>query len=340
MNLTSFPDMEAVREDAALWVARLDRGLSPAEQAELRQWLRSAAHRRAFEELRDVWESMDVLSVLGEVLPRRAPRRARRWSGAAWAAGVAAAGVLAVAVFRPWSSTEVAQPARPAVAARLDAFATAVGEQRTVTLRDGSLLSLNTDSLVEASFVDNQRRLFLLRGEAHFEVAHDTTRPFVVSVGAHAVRAVGTAFNIRLRADSSADVLVTSGTVRVDAAVAAAEPAAMVTAGELLQLRRDGSSQLLQLDAAAIESRLAWRRSVLIFDGDTLADVVAEVSRYSARPLRLADPAVGRMRIVGYFPSSDLQSLLRTLHANFGIEAEDDGAEIVLTARSDKPTPD
>jgi transmembrane sensor len=212
----------------------------------------------------------------------------------------------------------------------VEAFATAVGEQKTLALRDGSLLTLNTDSLVEVSLSDKLRRLQLRRGEAHFEVAHDAARPFIVAAGALAVRALGTAFNIRLHPGHATDVLVTSGTVRVS------EPArhapVSVAAGQLLELNPDGTGAVQTLDAPAVESRLAWRRSVLIFDGETLSQALHEVARYTPRHIYLADPALGDVRIAGYFPTDDLSVLLGSLRANFGIVATDTPAGLRLAA--------
>lgn len=340
-KLTAFPDLEEAREEAALWVAKLDRGLDAAEQAQLRQWLRQPANRRAFEELSHIWKDLDVMSVLADLFPRSTqPPRSRRnlWI----ATGALAASVLAAAIVLrvvPLPGTTAATPSEAQVAASFESFATPVGEHRSVTLSDGSLLSLNTDTAVEVSISGDRRRLVLRRGEAHFEVAHDTARPFIVTAGDHAVRAVGTAFNIRLRGGNAADVLVTSGTVRVSP-TGNGSSNATVTAGQLLELRIDGSMRQRQLDAAAVESLLAWRRSVLIFDGETLADALQEISRYTPRHIRLADPALGQRRIVGYFPANDLPVLLKALEANFGLRVIQSGSDILLSAGRDHEPPE
>ncbi|MEO6186209.1 MAG: FecR domain-containing protein, partial [Steroidobacteraceae bacterium] len=177
-NLTAFPDLAAAREQAAEWIVRMDRGLSAAEQPEFSQWLRGTANRRAFEELGGLWKDLDVVSVLAEVCPRPAARTSRRMR-ALLAAGLAAALLAAVALqFMPRGTAPLSAPAGTALS--VEAFATAVGEQKSFTLRDGSLLTLNTDSRVEVSLSKNVRKLSLRRGEAHFEVAHDAARPFVV----------------------------------------------------------------------------------------------------------------------------------------------------------------
>ncbi len=320
-KLTEFPDLEAVREQAACWTARIDRQLSPSEQAEFKQWLRGPAERRAFQELGGVWEGMDVLSVLAEVFPQPAPRALPVRRVLPWALGGMAASVLVAATLLMLPRNATMQPHIDAVAGipRVEAFATAIGENRSITLRDGSLLTLNTNSLVEVTISDQVRQLQLRRGEAHFEVAHDPSRPFTVRTDVHAVVAVGTAFNIRLKPAGAMDVLVTSGKVRVTGSGEPSPAEPLVVAGELLELKADGTQRLRQLDAAAVESRLAWRRGVLIFEGETLASALDEVSRYMATRIELADPALGARRIAGYFPTSDLGALFGSLRNYYGI---------------------
>ncbi len=335
-NVSAFPDLAAIRETAALWVARADRGLSGAEAEELNLWLANPAHARAYEELGGISNRTEVLSVLADVFPRTAPQSAppapRRWL---LAGALASCMAVAALIYGPRLGTTVT-PADEAAASPVQVFATASGERRSVMLPDGSLLSLNTESEVAVELTAAQRQLSLRRGEAHFEVAHDVSRPFIVTVGAHSVRAVGTAFNIRRRSGADTDVLVTSGIVRV----AGDKNEATLKAGQLLALRADGSGRITMLDAAAIESQLAWRRGVLIFDGQTLAEAVTEIDRYTPKHIALADPALGSRRIVGYFPTDDLQKLLQSLQANLDIIVTEDDTQILLSARSARAPPD
>jgi transmembrane sensor len=341
-NLTEFPDLGAVREQAALWIARIDRELTDSEQAEFRQWVRRPAERRAFQELGGVWEGMDVLSVLAEVFPRPAPQVQPVRRAFPWALGGVAASVLMAAtlLMLPDRTTKLPQVDAAASAPRVEAFATAIGENRSITLRDGSLLTLNTNSLVEVTISNQVRQLHLRRGEAHFEVAHDTTRPFTVSTGAHAVVAVGTAFNIRLKAAGAVDVLVTSGKVRFTGSGQPTPSEPLVAAGQLLELKSAGTQRVRPLDAAAVESRLAWRRGVLIFEGETLASALDEVSRYMSTRIELADPALGARRIAGYFPTSDLNALFGSLRNYYGIVVTETATGFRLSEAGPGPTPD
>jgi transmembrane sensor len=337
-KLTQFPDMERVREEAALWIARLDRGLSAEEQLQLREWMKLPAHRRAMHDLSDLWRELDVMSVLGEVLPLPDnPKQLLNTSRMFRLAAIASVAFIAlslaavVAWYGPFNQRAAQVAATPAVL--VEAFATAVGEQRTITLRDGSMLSLNTNSLVEVAMGQGARTLRLQRGEAHFEVTHDASRPFRVSIGQRTVEAVGTAFNIRRHDSGTLDVLVSDGRVRVSLAPAEST----VSEGQLLTVSADDKSTLAQISPSDMDSRLAWRRGVLVFKGETLEQALAEVSRYSTRPIYVADASLGKLRIGGYFPTTDQQPFLAALRANFGIEAVESASGLTLKAARSPP---
>lgn len=338
-NVTAFPDMAAIREEAALWVARVDRGLKGTEPEELNAWLENPLHFRAFEEFGGIWDRTEVLSVLADVFPRQTmapPAPARRTVSRGWVAATGLAACVAAALFFVGPRIHSgAAPAATLVTGTLQVFSTTTGQRDSQMLPDGSLLSLNTDSEVAVDMSAGRRELRLRRGEAHFEVAHDAARPFIVTVGDHAVRAVGTAFNIRRRGDSEADVLVTSGTVNITGDA----NSATLNAGQLLALRADGTRRITTLNAEAVESQLAWRRGVLIFDGQTLAQAIAEIDRYTPKHIRLAEQALGEKRIVGYFPTDDMRQLLQSLQANFGVAVTEDDTQILLSARPARAPP-
>jgi transmembrane sensor len=318
-GVSSFPNINEAREQAALWVARMDRGLTATEQSELSQWLTQPVCRRALSEMQQVWQEADGLAELADDLNevKRAQQltaASRIWRSAAIAASIA----LTISIgwftgshyFRVPESTQVLESA--------EVHSTSVGEHRSVTLSDGSMITLNTNTSVEMRYSAGVRQLVLKRGEAHFEVAHDASRPFIVEIGARAVRAVGTAFDIRLRDQQALDVLVTAGTIQV----LRNHSMETVTAGNLYKVDQADQSSITRVDALAMESALAWRRGVLIFDGETLGTAIAEMSRYTTVPLILEDATLSKVSIGGYFPTTDVSVLLAALQSNFGIESE------------------
>ncbi len=188
--------------------------------------------------------------------------------------------------------------ARDALTAALQAqvYSSTVGEHRTIRLDDGSTLALNSDTLVDVAFTPGLRSLTLHRGEAHFEVAHDTARPFLVTVNGRTVRAVGTAFNVRRRSDTDLDVLVTEGVVSTyaaderDAAAGAPADAERVSAGQLLRVRNGARSQIVRPGDAELEALTSWRRGVLVLDGITLEAALAEARSLLAEAARHRRP--------------------------------------------------
>lgn len=323
-----FPDLDAVREEASTWIARAYRGLTEAERIELREWSRRPVNRRAMNEMSDVWQGLGVLSVLSDLFPLDgaqpvvvAPPSRTRWIAVAASVVVVLAGAVTWLSLRS-PAARVAVTAEHALQAV--AYSSAMGEHRTIPLPDGSVLALNSDTVLEVALSPTLRSLVLHRGEAHFTVAHDANRPFLVAVNGRTVRAVGTAFNVRRRGDAAVEVLVDEGVVR--AYQNETDPGSSVEAGHLLRIDEDGVPLLRRVDRGEMDRLLAWRRGELILDGITLEAAMAELSRYTTRRIRIDDPKLRALRLGGSFPTNDLAAVLRTLRANFNIEASEDGS--------------
>jgi transmembrane sensor len=220
-------------------------------------------------------------------------------------------------------------------------FSTSIGGFQRIVLEDRSAIELNTDSEVRVALTPNVRRVELVRGEAFFEVAHDTVRPFIVSAGRTAVRAVGTKFDVR-RLGNSVEVFVDEGKVSVG------EPSLLESQGDLLAisipLLTAGQSalaggdgvQLKQIPKREMARKLAWQNQMLEFDSDTLADVAAQFNRYNRRQLVIADPRLATLRIGGYFRPTNLDAFINVLQSHFGVSVNPDGNRLLLvTAKID-----
>lgn len=343
MNITEFPDLERAREEASLWVARLDRRLLPAEDRELRAWCEaSPANARALRQMSALWADLEVMKALAEVLPEglepltrpqdtataavaaamapaeaatpAAPRARRRVRPALAASLLAGLIVAGAGVFLHQRGIEPAVPALAAAPA--EPLHTAIGEQRDFTLDDGSSLAVNTGSLVEVLRLDaSARELRLRRGEAVFSVAHDPDRPFRVAVGGHTVEAVGTEFDIRLYDEGVIEVVVTEGRVRLLAGTAVT---GMLDHGQAMRIGVDGTTRVTDLDDSELAARLAWRRGMIEFRGQPLAEALVEFSRYTPVRFVVTDPDAARTPIGGTIPAGDVDSLLEALRTNFG----------------------
>jgi transmembrane sensor len=218
-------------------------------------------------------------------------------------------------------------------------------------LPDGTFVTLNTNKAVDVHFSATERRVRLLRGEALFTVARNPARPFVVEAGGVAVKAVGTAFNVRLQAET-VEVLVTEGKVRVDDArqgrslLASPEPAAEPASGgdESRRLLRPGEKVVIPVrsDAAPIPGTastlsdsevaeaLAWQRRRLEYVDAPLSEIIADFNRYNQHRLVIADPALASSRFGGTFPAGDYHSLVQLLEKSFGVKVERRDRETVL----------
>jgi len=170
---------------------------------------------------------------------------------------------------------------------KADEYQTAVGGFQIVRLADGSQVTLNTATHLRAYLHGGTRRIELDSGEAFFVVAKDAARPFVVSVAKKTVTAVGTQFSVR-RTAADIQVLVTKGRVelRVSSGGRLAAPT-QLDAGSLA--RTIGSEVRVEhVSADEAERILNWRSGFVVFRDTSLADAVAELSRYQSRELLIA----------------------------------------------------
>ena len=334
-------------QEAAAWVSRLISGpLTEAESEQLRQWCqKSPRHRETLVEFADLWDELEHMSVLAQLIPRDevAQRSKRRLScKIRWSAGIMAAAsiVLAMCLLVP----ELLLPDREGVRL-VNRISTAVGENRRVDLLDGSRLMLNTYTELTVAYSGTERRVNLRRGEAGFQAAKDVSRPFVVSAGGTLITAVGTAFNIELSGDRI-DVLVTEGAVSIkrerfsgrdgDASV---RPRQVLSGERAVIFRHRQQIDLDKVDEEQIEQQLAWRHQRLIFTGQAMVDVIAELSRYTHQQFVFEDDGAKRIRVGGYFSSKDIDQAVDILSANFDLAVELRDGVVYLGSKAPRELP-
>ncbi len=341
-DVLRFGSRKRIAAEASEWLSRLDRGLTDSEMQQLEMWLAmDRRHPEILLEMAALWDDMEILRELSDLFPlpaardRRTPRM--RWlAGGATLSTAMVLMAISVQLFLPANDGD---PGSPVVADRAlsgDAggiLATAVGQHRVEALPDGSVIQLNTDSLVEVFYSASERRVALRRGEAHFEVQHDAVRPFVVQAGGRSVEAVGTAFNVYLREDSRLEVLVTEGRVLIsrpksrNGLDSGRSPPLVeilaLTAGELAMLE-PSQHQIRPVDIEERSSRLAWQRRMLSFNGESLEAVLQEVERYTDIRFRILDQELTHIRIGGVYKTGDVRGLLRSLEQNFSLRITHD----------------
>jgi transmembrane sensor len=326
---------------AATWVGRVDAGLTPAQTAELAAWRAAdSRHAAALEKFEAVWFATDRPRNLGAatlVRQRLATREQRRRRlRSALHSGLAACLLVGVGLWLNFRTTPPAEA--PAVR-------TAFLSPERLTLPDGSVAEFPPGTQLTVDFTGEIRRVAFATGEAHFSVAHNPARPFIVSAGGLSVRAVGTAFAVQVGADSTA-VLVTAGRVSVDSTASATAapaatlrpaPLAFVDAGQCITVIPSptaGAPAVIPLPSAELTARLAWRERRVEFSATPLAEVIAVVNAHNRVQFSIADASLANVPLSGVFALGDPDTLARLLERGFGLTAERRSPEqIVLRSR-------
>jgi transmembrane sensor len=323
---------------AAHWLARRDAGLSEAAERELDAWLAAdPRHACALREMEAAWTAFDqprrsgvADGMIAELAVRQRRRRWRVTLGAVTTLAAAAC-VAGAFFFAPTNSRSPAAPAATLAAGILS-------KPETRVLPDGSVVELNQGAAIAVEFSAARRGIRLLRGEAHFAVVKDPARPFVVSAGAIAVRAVGTAFAVKLD-PLAVDVLVTEGRVAIEHPVAApvsadSEP---VTAGKgervsvPVTTTASAALQPQPVSSAEIDRLLAWRGPRLELSGTSVAEAVALLNRENTARIAIEDSEVGAMRMSGVFRADNAEGFVRLLESHYGVVVERRGpGEMIL----------
>jgi len=330
-----------IEDTAIAWLTERDDGFSPAREREFARWLRADPRHAA-----TVTRLEQTLGLLGELPQHRAElntefnraapvvpfpldatlgrtRRLRGWTRLfAWG-GLAAALVCSVSV--GWWTLRSPEEIR---------YTTPTADNERVRLEDGSTLELNVASVARVQFNPTERRVELEAGEALFAVTPDATRPFVVHAGGVSVRAVGTAFNVRLAA-GEVEVIVVEGRVSVargGAEGAVAESASLVGAGERAVVSRQVPPPPVEkLAPAVLRQALAWQGRLVDFSDAPLAAVVARFNARNPLQLVLADAELGARRVGGTFALDEVEAFVRLLERDGTVLVERRGAvEIVL----------
>ena len=318
-------DRQAERE-AADWYARLSR--TPVETEDLEAfyaWRRDPRNDAAYKRMEDIGRAVrelrgdpDMAAAARAARDRGATKRRResRRKVVAFSIGglmTAAACVAGVTILLRAPRT----------------FDTDVGQMTVVRLEDGSRLSLNTDSRVRVRFTKGERHVELVRGQAFFEVAHDTTRPFLVSSGSTEVRAVGTQFDVRADGSNLVRVVLAEGRVAVrdDDRKWTLEP------GQGIALGADPrSAHPTSVDVTALTS---WREGRLIFEDVPLRDAVAEINRYSKTKLVLGAGVPASRRVSGRFETGDVNDFINAVTLAYGLRAsKPENGQIIIAAKS------
>jgi transmembrane sensor len=341
-NIRQLPDPHQLLEAASQWLARLKADdVNEDDRRQFAAW-RDAhpAHARAFAELSATWERFSAAAPLvravsfaqsvneaatAETKRVSTERLRRRMAASTLAAGLV---VAALGLMAWYFSTD-----RPTT------YSTAIGEHAAISLADGSILELNSDSRARVSYAEKSRIVHLDRGEAFFTVAHDASRPFWVVGNGSWVRAVGTAFNVDVRS-SGVYVTVSEGRVKVGPvnspltpipADDAASVTSIIEAGQEVDVQ--GSAlQTRQLTQVQLARSVGWREGVLNFENQPLSEVVEELQRYTPIQLVIQEPRLRQLPVGGTFQAGPqgAEAFLMMLDRGFGLSVRREAGRVLI----------
>lgn len=334
-KLSRLPDSDKMLSEAASWVAQIDSGrLKRADRKALREW--ASRSPRHIEELRRVaatWVGMDATleAILSQtesgfswphLISLSVKNRPRLVLGSLSIGSLTATCAVAIAVNVLYLN--------PAKLNFSSTYTVAQGDKLQVDLPDKSIMELNSGSIAEVSFDKHSRSVRLLKGEGYFDVESNKDRPFTVLADGNFVKAVGTAFSVRVD-DGQTSVLVTEGKVVfqrlentnaniISPIVGANTP--LVIAGHAASITNSGG-KVASLELEEINKKLSWREGMMVFKGDTLEYVINEVSRYDDIEIVISDPAIRDKTIGGTFPIGKTEFLLTALESSFGVSVDE-----------------
>jgi len=331
LHLITTPEIAETPRDAAGWAARLlSDQQTPDDVAAFERWsLEHPEGRANYERMADLTA---MLSAAGrDPIARGVLRSSRPAQIIGRRSAMAAVVAMAAAVFAAVITPTLLD--RPAV------YETRVGETRTVALKDGSVVTLNVGSRLRVRMEEGERLLWLDHGEARFEVAHNSARPFRVFSGDREVRALGTVFDVK-RTDGAFRVVLETGSVGLYPAdidvtrpvAEAGRPVTVLTPGQMAEVHV-GETRL-GVETADLAVTGAWRNQRLVLDDRPLGEAVAEINRYNARVIVVDDPVVAAMPISGVFRTDDPDAFAQAVGMILPVRvAARDGAMMKLERR-------
>ena len=374
-NVSALDEPKSVQAQASAWLAKLDNDKPSSQDLQaFKHWVnKDEAHIVAFKKVAAAWDELNILTRLPSLLEQKAlqckgqskEQRKGQHKEQSHKENSAQPAMpkfgLAMVSFR---HIAVAATLVMGLMLGLQQYSnspqqamvwTAVGEQKTITLPDNSVVQLNTNSRIQFDYEGEVRAVYLHQGEAHFSVAKNPDRPFEVYAGTGLVRAIGTAFSVTLNDNSDEiNVVVTEGVVEIAPEIVrgiapeAITPAigpqtamvdAMPSGAQVLSDKPANKHQRVSAGSAAVfdsaEVRtiekiekaemlqlLAWQQGLLMFSGEPLEDVVAEISRYTDTKIIIKSEDARALRIGGQFKVADTRAIFSALEKGFGLKAD------------------
>jgi transmembrane sensor len=289
--------------------------MSVEERAAFDAWRADPQNLAALNAMHAFWGEMSALKGADSSVKSSSTPSRRLAIGGAVAACLLVGGLFASWAVQPLAFAETTR--------------THVGEQRSETLPDGSVVNLNVATRIDYRMHDRSRDVRLREGQALFVVRKDPSRPFRVRAGDYEVRAVGTAFDVRQR-DGGTQVAVQEGVVLVTR-LNGPQPGAMVArlkAGEKLELRPPAHAAepaVAVVKPVPVQSVAEWRTRTLSYEDASVAEVVEDLNRFFPQPIEIEDQTLAARRVTIRLQVADRESTVRTLNALLGTDLDPKG---------------
>lgn len=330
MTQEEYPGKQSVQEQAREWLVRRHSGeFTAADNHAFERWLDSApAHRAEYTRIAGLWQDLDEFK--SHSFPAREaargyrPRPKARWFPPPQLAGGLGLGLIILVVLVAGERLWFNPPA--------ELHQTLKGEQKTITLADGSLIELNTASTARVEYTRHGRTVRLETGEALFTVNHDDARPFEVIAGAGRIRDIGTRFNVYRQSNGTVSVAVREGAVSVT--TDRGGPVELVAGDRLSYTPQGAPGEPERIDPAMAG---AWREGKIVFARLPLEEAMTELARYHDIEFAFDTPELGHLKLSGTFGIQDLPLFLHTLEATLPVEARLEGRHIRLASAPPPP---
>ncbi len=329
---------DRLEQEAVDWLVKLTSGdADPDDFAEFAQWRqRSPAHKQAYQKIAGLWDSLDKPLLVWQQGQAEAEDRVagqqkitfedvapqKNFLRASFRAFAIAAGFAILATINlfpdywrhPWAD-----------------YRTLIGDRAAITLADGSLMHLNTDTAINTRFTPNAREIELLQGEAEFEVAHDSRRPFIVTSGQIKTQAIGTKFLVRFQGNGGLISLL-EGKTRSYSQTGSSktESEVILTAGQQAPFNNNRIGTLNAIEIAAAD---AWKHGLLLMNFVTLGQAIQEINRYRRGTVKLLDGRLATREINAAIDLNHINTWLDALETSLPVRVRHLGPVILISSR-------
>lgn len=323
-NLLNFNERLKIEDEASMWVAKIDRTLTPAEENEFKTWVTSnPIHYKTFMAMAECWDKSETfhrfyLKNSNQIPVEKKKASVRRYAVAASLFFVVLIAGLVYKVYSPQAIDDTYKVIYS------QSFVTHKKSSEEIRLPDGTKIKLNAGSIATLEYTSKIRKLELAAGEVYVEVAHETDRPFVVATGDRFIRAIGTAFNVEIMESQDVALIVVDGRVVIGSVdeqrnyLSGNTQTTVIAFGQQAILSK-GKDIILAMSKSEIEQALAWKKDALVFDGQTLEQVLIELNRYTEQRIELENQDLADVKITGYFKVNNIEAFFSAIENNFGI---------------------